>query len=321
MPDSTLPIVINAGYDSSWNGIEIPAAFLQPPFYDAEGGRGRQLLHDGRGDRARADARLRLAGAAQYDAKGNVRDWWTQADAKRFVAEAAEAREAGATRSRSCPGLHLNGALEVGENLADVGGVALGYAALQEHLRDHPEANRTIDGFTPPQRCFLAWGQLWADKANEGALRQATARRRSSAGRVPDGRARRSTRRDSTRRSASAPATACGSTRTTGSRSGEERHEDDDNAGACRRSRCWPVRVAPGGRRPATPAQGARDVREGRVVGDDQGHPEGRRRRGLPGAGGRRADAGGEAAGHECPELLQRAASRFGQRRDVRRAA
>ena len=48
----------------------------------------------------------------------------------------------------------------------------MGYAALQEHLREHPEANRTIDGFTPPQRCFLAWGQLWADKMNEGAMRQ-----------------------------------------------------------------------------------------------------------------------------------------------------
>ena len=66
----------------------------------------------------------------------------------------------------------MNGALEVTENLADVGGVALGYAALQEHLREHPAANRTIDGFTPSQRCFLAWAQLWAAKANEGAMRQ-----------------------------------------------------------------------------------------------------------------------------------------------------
>ncbi len=170
VPNSTLPIVINAGYDSSWNGIEIPAAFLQPPFYDANADPavnfctmgaviGHELTHG-------FDSAGRL-----YDATGNVRDWWTQADAQRFAGEIAKlAKQADAFEI--LPGLRLNGALEVTENLADVGGVALGYAALQEHLREHPAANRTIDGFTPPQRCFLAWAQLWAAKANEGAMRQ-----------------------------------------------------------------------------------------------------------------------------------------------------
>ena len=170
VPNSTLPIVINAGYDTSWNGIEIPAAFLQPPFYDAKADPavnyctmgaviGHELTHG-------FDSQGRL-----YDAKGNVRDWWTQADAKRFADETAKlAKQADAFEI--LPGLRLNGAIEVTENLADVGGVALGYAALQEHLREHPEANRTIDGFTPSQRCFLAWAQLWADKTNEGAMRQ-----------------------------------------------------------------------------------------------------------------------------------------------------
>lgn len=50
--------------------------------------------------------------------------------------------------------------------------MVLGYAALQAHLREHPVAGRPIDGYTPAQRCFLAWGQLWAAKVNEGALRQ-----------------------------------------------------------------------------------------------------------------------------------------------------
>jgi putative endopeptidase len=169
-PNVTLPIVINAGYDPSWNGIEIPAAFLQPPFYDAKADPavnfctmgaviGHELTHG-------FDSSGRL-----YDATGNVRDWWTQADAQRFAGEIAKlAKQADAFEI--LPGLRLNGALEVTENLADVGGVALGYAALQEHLREYPEANRTIDGFTPPQRCFLAWAQLWAAKANEGAMRQ-----------------------------------------------------------------------------------------------------------------------------------------------------
>jgi predicted metalloendopeptidase len=170
VPNSTLPIVINAAYDPSWNGIEIPAAFLQPPFYDAKADPavnyctmgaviGHELTHG-------FDSSGRL-----YDATGNVRDWWTQADAQRFAAETAKlAKQADAFEI--LPGLRLNGALEVTENLADVGGVALGYAALQEHLREHPAANRTIDGFTPSQRCFLAWGQLWAARANEGAMRQ-----------------------------------------------------------------------------------------------------------------------------------------------------
>ena len=168
--EATLPIVINAAYDPSWNGIEIPAAFLQPPFYDAKADPavnyctmgaviGHELTHG-------FDSSGRL-----YDATGNVRDWWTPADAQRFAAETAKlAKQADAFEI--LPGLRLNGALEVTENLADVGGVALGYAALQEHLRDHPASNRTIDGFTPPQRCFLAWAQLWAAKANEGAMRQ-----------------------------------------------------------------------------------------------------------------------------------------------------
>ena len=169
-PTTTLPIIINAGYDMSWNGIEIPAAFLQPPFYDAKADPavnyctmgaviGHELTHG-------FDSQGRL-----YDAKGNVRDWWTAADAKRFADETSKlAKQADAFEI--LPGLRLNGAIEVGENLADVGGVALGYAALQQHLREHPEANRSIDGFTPPQRCFLAWAQLWADKVNEGAMRQ-----------------------------------------------------------------------------------------------------------------------------------------------------
>ena len=70
------------------------------------------------------------------------------------------------------PGLHINGELSVGENLADVGGVSLAHAALARHLRSHPKDNRTIDGLTPMQRCYLTWGQAWADKSNEGWLKQ-----------------------------------------------------------------------------------------------------------------------------------------------------
>ncbi|MBK8113100.1 MAG: hypothetical protein IPK44_00565 [Candidatus Accumulibacter sp.] len=73
------------------------------------------------------------------------------------------------------PGLHANGALAVTENLADVGGIAFAYGALEKYLQAHPEENQVIDGLTQEQRCFLAWGQMWSDKARAGYLRQVTA--------------------------------------------------------------------------------------------------------------------------------------------------
>ena len=73
------------------------------------------------------------------------------------------------------PGLRANGALGVTENLADVGGVAFGYGALQRYLKAHPKENRKIDGLTQEQRCFIAWAQLWSEKSREGYLRQVTA--------------------------------------------------------------------------------------------------------------------------------------------------
>jgi predicted metalloendopeptidase len=103
--------------------------------------------------------------------RGDLRNWWSNTDANRFVEETnklvgqAEAVEV-------LPGLHINGQLSIGENLADVGGVSLGYAALKNHLREHPEQNRSIDGLSQDQRCFLSWAQVWADKSNEGWLKQ-----------------------------------------------------------------------------------------------------------------------------------------------------
>jgi predicted metalloendopeptidase len=74
------------------------------------------------------------------------------------------------------PGLHINGELAVGDNLADAGGLSFAYAALQEFLEQHPEENRKIDGFTPEQRCFIAWGQAWASsKTLKGVTRQLAA--------------------------------------------------------------------------------------------------------------------------------------------------
>lgn len=172
-PAATLPTVVNAAYDPTRNGIEIPAAFLQPPIYDPEADAavnycalgaviGHEITHG-------FDSQGRL-----YDAAGNVRDWWAPEDAKRFKAQ-ADKLVAQADAFEVLPGLHANGALAVGENLADAGGMSLAYAALKAHLRESPGENRKVDGLSPEQRCFIAWAQLWADKANEGWLRQVTA--------------------------------------------------------------------------------------------------------------------------------------------------
>ncbi len=170
VPGNTLPTDINAGYQSDRNGIEIPAAFLQAPFFDPKADPasnfcamgaviGHEITHG-------FDSQGR-----QYDEKGNLRNWWTEADAQRFVTEANKL-VGQADVVEVLPGLHINGQLAVGENLADVGGVSLGHAALQKYLREHPEQDRTIDGLSQDQRCFLSWAQVWADKSNEGWLKQ-----------------------------------------------------------------------------------------------------------------------------------------------------
>jgi putative endopeptidase len=160
---TTLPIVINAGYTPTINGFEINAAITQPPAYS----------HD-------MDAPLRFcrigavighemthgfdSGGRRYDADGNFRDWWTEADAEAF-----------ANGFEVLPGLNANGLLNVRENMADVGGITLAYHALQDYLKEHPEENVEIDGLSPAQRCFLGWAQFWTVKSSAPFLRMLVA--------------------------------------------------------------------------------------------------------------------------------------------------
>jgi putative endopeptidase len=171
-PKGTLPIIINAAYSSDRNNIQIPAAFLQPPNYDSKADAavnfcsmgaviGHEITHG-------FDSQGR-----QFDAQGNFQNWWTKEDATKFEAQTDKLVKQ-ANAFEVLPGLKLNGKLSVGENLADVGGVSLAYEALQEYLKKNPQANKKIDGYTPEQRCFIAWSQLWATKTNEGFLRQIT---------------------------------------------------------------------------------------------------------------------------------------------------
>ena len=169
-PRATLPTVVNAAYSSDRNGIEIPAAFLQPPFYtpNADAGVnfctlgaviGHEITHG-------FDSSGRL-----YDAQGNVRDWWAPEDTKAFIARSQNLVKQAAAYE-VVPGTHLNGELSSGENLADIGGLTLAYDALGKYLNAHPKENRRIDGLTPQQRCFVAWAQNWADKKQPGMLKQ-----------------------------------------------------------------------------------------------------------------------------------------------------
>src|SRR5438477_1697323 len=160
------PPTVNAYYNSNMNEIVFPAGILQPPFFYANaddavnyGAIGAVIGHEmthGFDDEGR-----------QFDAKGNLRDWWTPKSAEEF-----EKRSAAIVQQYNeyepLPGLHVNGELTQGENIADIGGVKLAYAALQKALDKHPEErNKKIDGFTPEQRFFLSFAAIWRSKIRD----------------------------------------------------------------------------------------------------------------------------------------------------------
>lgn len=152
------PPTVNAYYDPQMNEIVFPAGILQPPFFDAQrddamnyGGMGAVIGHEmthGFDDEGR-----------QFDARGNLRDWWTPEDAKNFQrrAECVEKQfDAYVVEDH----LHENGKLVLGESIADLGGLKIAYRALEKSLQGKPRPR--LDGFTPEQRFFLAFAQVWA---------------------------------------------------------------------------------------------------------------------------------------------------------------
>ena len=153
------PETVNAYFDSSMNEIVFPAGILQPPFFDLTlddavnyGAIGVVIGHEmthGYDDQGR-----------KYDAEGNLNDWWTEADAKAFE-ERARKLVGEFNGFEALPGLRVNGQLTLGENLADLGGVSIAYEALERALAKEPAKRKTIDGFTPEQRFFLSYAQVW----------------------------------------------------------------------------------------------------------------------------------------------------------------
>ena len=163
------PQTVNAYYDPSQNQVTIPAAILQPPFFDphadpavnyAETGAttiGHEMGH-GFDDQGR-----------QYDAKGRLKDWWTPATAAKYKVK-ADRLAAQFDQYEPIPGVHIKGRLTLGENLADLGGLEAAYDAYRRYVARHGEPP-VIDGLTGDQRFFLAYAQAWQGKAREGALR------------------------------------------------------------------------------------------------------------------------------------------------------
>ncbi len=161
------PPTVNAYYDPQMNNINFPAGIFQPPFFDnrmdaainygAIGAvMGHELTH-GFDDEGR-----------QFDAEGNLRDWWTPDDAKEFE-KRAECFIKEYSAFTPLDDVHLNGKLTLGENTADNGGVRLAFMALMKSLEGKPQPK--IGGFTPRQRFFLGYGQIWCENVRPEVAR------------------------------------------------------------------------------------------------------------------------------------------------------
>jgi len=158
---------VNAYYDPQENDINFPAGILQPPFWDNQmddavnyGAIGAVIGHElthGFDDQGR-----------QFDAQGNLRDWWTEEDAKAFDQRAdCIVQQYGSFTA--VDDVHLNGKLTLGENTADNGGLRLAYGALMDRLAGKEPPSR--DGFTAEQRFFLGWGQIWCENRTDESAR------------------------------------------------------------------------------------------------------------------------------------------------------
>jgi len=166
-----VPQTINAYYTSSGNEIVFPAGILQPPFFDPAadvavnfGAIGMVIGHeighgfDDQGSRS--------------DAEGRLRNWWTDNSRHRFEAKTGHLVTQYSGYA-ALPDLHVNGQLTLGENIGDLGGTQVALIALQKYIADHPaQVPQSLDGYTPIQRYFLSFAQLWHGKYSTAFLRR-----------------------------------------------------------------------------------------------------------------------------------------------------
>ena len=164
------PPTVNAYYMSSMNDINFPAGILQPPFFDPTkdpavnfGGIGVVIGHEmthGFDDQG-----------SKFDGKGNLREWYSPDDRKQFVEKTdCEVSEYGSFES--APGAKLNGKLTLGENTADNGGLRIAYEALMSTLASEGAGTgQPIDGYTPAQRFFISFAQVWCENRTDQSAR------------------------------------------------------------------------------------------------------------------------------------------------------
>jgi putative endopeptidase len=153
------PPTVNAGYNPTQNNITFPAGILQPPFYDPNaddaynyGGIGTVIGHEmthGFDDQG-----------AKFDAEGNLVNWWTSEDLANFKSR-AQCIVNEYSQYNVAPGINIKGELVQGEAIADLGGATLALRAYQKSLQG--KARQTVDGFTPEQRFFLGFAQVWGE--------------------------------------------------------------------------------------------------------------------------------------------------------------
>jgi predicted metalloendopeptidase len=164
------PPTVNAYYSAQFNEIVFPAGIMQPPFYDPKaddavnyGGMGAVIGHEishGFDDRG-----------SQFDGQGNLRNWWTADDRKNFD-ERGQCIVDQFNSYEVEPGLHQNGKLVLGESIGDLGGLSIAYAAYEKSIDG--KRPKDIDGFTPEQRFFLGWAQVWGSNQRPEAARLQT---------------------------------------------------------------------------------------------------------------------------------------------------
>ncbi|CAA7386668.1 M13 family metallopeptidase [Chryseobacterium fistulae] len=158
------PQTVNAYYSGSNNEIVFPAAILQPPFYNPNadaavnfGGIGAVIGHEishGFDD-----------SGSRFDGDGNLNNWWTDTDRKNFDAKVAQLA-AQYSEYEPVKGSFVNGKFTSGENIGDLGGVAVAYDALQMYLKDHGDPG-LISGFNQDQRFFMSWATVWRTKSTD----------------------------------------------------------------------------------------------------------------------------------------------------------
>jgi putative endopeptidase len=166
---SMTPPTVNASYSSSLNQIQFPAGILQAPFFDPNaddavnyGALGAVIGHEmthGFDDSGR-----------QFDAQGNLRDWWTPEDATKYKTAAQRVVDQFNGYTVVDSATHVNGRQTLGENIADLGGLTVAYYAMEKAIAGKPKTR--IDGFTPEQRFFLGWAQIWRSLSRDEQLIQ-----------------------------------------------------------------------------------------------------------------------------------------------------